>query len=765
MAAFTAPKLNQLRTKLTVLYAGLFGLILLLISLAVYSAVTGNAERTVRGELSANAAVFDRIWALRSSQLHDEADVLAHDFGFRAAVATGDNATIRSALENLRTRLGIDAAFVVGLNGQVVAAGAPDNYLSADLIQAVQNGDQTSGVFTIGKTAYHAASAPIMAPTQVGAVLFADRIDRADMASLEKLAAIPLHASVLSRQAGGRWTLAESSLQADPVAIDVLAAQTLAAPKAKPGMLRTNQGVSATEIKPLATLAGGEQAALLITYPMNQALAPVSALLTVMLAIGAVGLILLVAGSWALASTLTRPLSALEAAVERLRHGEEAQVDIASDDEIARLGSSFNAMARDIRDREERLERARDLAEAANRTKSAFLANMSHEVRTPLNGVLGVAGVLAGTDLDAKQRQMVTIIESSAGTLQRVLSDVLDLARMEAGRIDILAEPFALGAVVRTLAEGAEIQASAKGLEFELLWNGEPDPWVIGDRVRLEQVLGNLLGNALKFTEKGRIELVFGRSGEAWRIEVRDTGIGFDPDRTEQLFQPFHQADDTITRRFGGTGLGLSIARDLARGMGGELSAAGLLGAGAVFTLAVPLPACAPGEPVAKIAAPSFAPRVEAPPAPTAAELVDEAEPGALHVLVADDHATNREVVRLILESAGVALVAVEDGAQAVEAFKGQPFDAVLMDIQMPVMDGLTAVRLIREYEHAAGARRTPIIVLSANVMPEHLAGSAAAGADSHIGKPVLAPVLLQALDEALTEAEAEAESGAQAAS
>jgi len=748
------PKLNQLRTKLTVLYAGLFGLILLLISMAVYSAVTRNAEQTVRRELAANGAVFDRIWALRASQLHEEADVLAHDFGFRAAVATGDNATIRSALENLRTRLGIDAAFVITQTGQVVSAGAPDATLPPSVVDAAQAGDQTSGVFTVNGAAYQAAAAPIMAPTEVGAVVFANRIDRDEMASLEKLAAIPLHASVLSRHDGAHWRLSGPGLNADPAAIDALAVKTLAAPNGRPETLQTNEGPAAAEVRPLQTLASGEQAALLITYPMSKALAPVSALLFVMLAIGAVGLALLVAGSWLLASTLTRPLSALEAAVERLRRGEEAQVEIASDDEISRLGSGFNAMARDIRDREERLERARDLAEAANRTKSAFLANMSHEVRTPLNGVLGIASVLSCTELDAKQRQMVTIIESSAGTLQRVLSDVLDLARMEAGRIDILAEPFPLGEVVRILAEGAQVQAEAKGLEFNLIWNADGASWAIGDRVRLEQILGNLLGNALKFTEKGRIELAFGRSGETWRIEVRDTGIGFDPDRTEQLFQPFHQADDTITRRFGGTGLGLGIARDLARGMGGELTGAGRLGAGAVFTLTVPLPVCEPGDaPVETAMAQDVMPVADV----AVAETPAEAEPGAIRILLADDHATNREVVRLILESAGVELIAVEDGAQAVEAFKAESFDAVLMDIQMPVMDGFTAVRLIRDHERETGARRTPILVLSANVMPEHLAGSAEAGADDHLPKPIVAVALLEALEKAIDESQAEA--------
>ncbi len=747
------PKLNQLRTKLTVLYAGLFGLILLLIAVAVYSAVTGNAERTVRGELSANGAVFDQVWALRSVQLHEEADVLAHDFGFRAAVATGDVATIRSALENLRARLGIDAAFVVTASGQVVTTGAPGVSLPPSVAQAAQSGDQPAGVFTVDGAAYQAAVAPIMAPTEVGAVIFANRIDRSELASLEKLAAIPLHASVLSRHDGGRWRLSGPGPDADPAAIDALAARRLANPRCAAGALQTNEGRAAAEVRPLETLASGEQAALLITYPMGKALAPVNALLIAMLAIGAVGLALLVAGSWFLARTLTRPLSALEAAVERLSRGEEAQVEVASDDEIARLSVGFNAMARDIRDREERLERARDLAEAANRTKSAFLANMSHEVRTPLNGVLGIAGVLAGTTLDPKQRQMVSIIESSAGTLQRVLSDVLDLARMEAGRVDILSEPFALGDVIRVLADSAGVQAEAKGLGFSLIWNADQAAWAVGDRVRLEQILGNLLGNALKFTEKGRVELVFGRIGEAWRIEVRDTGIGFDPDRTEQLFQPFHQADDTITRRFGGTGLGLGIARDLARGMGGELTGAGRPGAGAVFTLTLPLPACTAGETEARPAAVSAQMNE-----PTLSAPAEDAEPGAIRILLADDHATNREVVRLILESAGLALVAVEDGAQAVEAFKAEPFDAVLMDIQMPVMDGFAATRLIRDHERETGAKRTPILVLSANVMPEHLAGSAEAGADDHLPKPIVAVALLEALERAIDAAQAEAD-------
>ena len=225
-------KLNQLRTKLTVLYAGLFGLILILIAAAVYTAVTGNAERTVRGELSANGAVFDRdLGASLRAAARDEAGRPFPRFRLPPQRwPASDSATVRSALENLRTRLNIDEAFVVGLDGSVVAAGAPDAALPRDVAAAVQGGDQTSGVFTVGNTAYHAATAPIMAPTEIGVVVFANRIDRAEMASLEKLAAIPLQASVLSRHAGGSWRPVGSGLAADPPAIDALATKTLAAP-------------------------------------------------------------------------------------------------------------------------------------------------------------------------------------------------------------------------------------------------------------------------------------------------------------------------------------------------------------------------------------------------------------------------------------------------------------------------------------------------------------------------------------------------------
>jgi len=251
---------------------------------------------------------------------------------------------------------------------------------------------------------------------------------------------------------------------------------------------------------------------------------------------------------------------------------------------------------------------------------------------------------------------------------------------------------------------------------------------VWGDRVRLRQVLGNLLSNAVKFTAEGSVGLSAVKTvrGHRYCIEVRDTGMGFEPDDAARLFNRFEQADGSITRRFGGTGLGLAICRQLAELMGGEIAAAGKPGKGAVFTLVLPLSPATAAEP-------SPAPDVDLGGRP-------------LSVLVADDNETNRKVAELILGTIGAEVALVEDGQAAVEAVVARDFDLVLMDLQMPVMDGLSATRAIRAREAELGLPRLPVVVLSANVMREHVEASAAAGADDHIGKPVRAETLIGAV-------------------
>jgi PAS domain S-box-containing protein len=394
------------------------------------------------------------------------------------------------------------------------------------------------------------------------------------------------------------------------------------------------------------------------------------------------------------------------------------------------------------------LTQARDSAQAANRAKSEFLANMSHEIRTPLNGVMGVAGALARTALNADQHDMVQLIETSAQTLESLLSDVLDLARIESGRLTLNVAPFSLEDAVKPVAALFEPNARRKGLEFRVDLADEARGLYAGDVARIRQILSNLISNAVKFTAQGRVCVAVaaepsGESARLVRFSVTDSGIGFDSETQKRLFGRFEQADGSITRRYGGTGLGLAISRSLAEEMGGSLSAAATPNRGACFTFTVELPrrdAVRPAAP-AQVSDPPTAP----------------GEAGfAPRVLLAEDHPTNRRVVQLILGSIGVNLTSVENGQEALDAFTSQTFDLVLMDMQMPVMDGLTAIQAIREQEAAEGRPRTPIYALTANAMPEHAEASHRAGADAHLTKPIAAGQLIAAVGRVAARAEAD---------
>ena len=344
-------RFRSLRTRMTVLYAGLFGVALILVAVAVFTAITSSARGLVRDELSASGAVYGHLWESRSAQLRQGASVLAQDYGFREAVATNDEPTVRSALDNLRARQKVDGALILGVDGYATSAGlALDDAATDTLWQGLNAGGIEAGVLTIGGQPYQAVSAPILAPVLIGWVVFVERLDQAQMRKLETLSAIPLTASVLTSSNDG-WRDMAGPTSALNGAID----KALAAPSGRPVGARTAEGEAMVLAKPLPSFDAAAPAVLTLSYPMSRALKPYAPMFWALGAIALAGLALLLGGTWLLSRGLTRPITDLDEAVRRLQAGEHAEVAVSSSDEIGRLAQSFNAMAGNIRDREARL--------------------------------------------------------------------------------------------------------------------------------------------------------------------------------------------------------------------------------------------------------------------------------------------------------------------------------------------------------------------------------------------------------------------------
>jgi signal transduction histidine kinase/ActR/RegA family two-component response regulator len=417
------------------------------------------------------------------------------------------------------------------------------------------------------------------------------------------------------------------------------------------------------------------------------------------------------------------------------------QAYAAADSDRLTLERTLDLTSQELTERHDRLQRelaeregllnalstARDVAEASNRAKSAFLANMSHEIRTPMNGVLGMMELALAEPLTPGVRDLLEVARSSAESLLGILGDILDLSKIEAGALEVEKTLYEPRVVLRDMV-GA-FRGAGADLHLELACQVDDDvpSWMIGDPVRIRQVVLNLVGNALKFTRAGRVDVHATMREGRLVITVADTGIGIPPEKLESIFEPFVQADVSTTRRFGGTGLGLAISRRLAEKMGGTLTVSSDVGHGSCFTFSIPAEAAdAAGL---------------RPPEAQVDSNQPEPDLNGLRALVAEDHPVNQRLAQLVLQRAGVVVDLVCDGGEALDRARAGGWDVLIVDVQMPVLDGLSVTRTLRAEGYAG-----PIVALTAHARPEDRIAALDAGCDDWLTKPLRARELYRVL-------------------
>ena len=708
---------------------GLLSAILISSFIIVNMAYKQNAHQQIETSLDVAKRVFNRLIQAEAQRLSESSFILASDFSFKQVIATQDQKTILSALDNLKHRIDADASMLVSLDLQLLADTAHPNktgaFFAADVVKQAQLTGQSNSIVLMDGKPYQMVVVPIMAPDLIGWLCVNFKISDILVDELQHLT--QTHISLVQVWHPDQMSLLTSSL-ADSTSQALLTRLPMMD-------WRTSNAVSlrldqTNYISSITKLASNDHVSIIavLQKSLDKELIPFNRLEWLLLGIALASLLLAFIGSLMVARSVSKPVKKLVSGVRQIGKGQyDYRIAVNSADELGELGLAFNEMA--IRKgQQEALRQAKESAESASLAKSEFLANMSHELRTPLNSILGYAQLLQRNRLSPeKQIKALDTIEQSGQHLLGLINEILDLSKIEAGQLALQSTSFDLHLLLETVADTLYSRAQTRQLVLECDFSPATRQWLIADEKRLRQILINLLDNAIKYTESGKVLFVVETIAGQYRFSVEDTGIGIAKEHLDDIFTSFHQLDHQAQGYIEGTGLGLAISAQLVQLMGGQLQVNSQLGVGSRFWFDLELATADQ--------------TIQAVSSLSNGRVISAMKGDGRKILITDDDADNRNLLINMLTPFGFELHEASNGLDCIKQSQLLKPDLILMDSKMPTMDGLEACKQIR---NTADIKHINIIAISADAYQYHRQQCLDAGANDFLVKPLRLEQLLQ---------------------
>lgn len=744
---------TPLQKKIFVLVVGLFSLVYTLTLFSIYSAAYNQAEREFNTRLNVGRNVFLNELTVTKANFDSNVKTIAKDWALRSAIGKGvDQDSIISIMANHSGRIDADAALIVNNEYQQVAvySGDQSTIFQPQRLNLADQDKQRAWLGLLNDEVYLVSAEPIMAPGQIGWLVMARKLDADFLERVKKLISLDINLLVVSDK---KRVNPLSTMESEKRGQYWLSRQSTELSTSEQGQQTKADIVKVDQeeliVLPFVLTTYGENKFILVLQDsFSDSLKSFNTFLLELVPFFIIGILLAIVGSYYIARSITRPVGKLLDAAKRIASGHYTEkIRVSGKSELGELASEFTHMQEAVMERElkikdqaEQIKQAnrnkfelaiankqKQMAEEATRTKSRFLANVSHEIRTPLNAMIGYSEMLNDENASQAQKNTATkAINSSGKHLLNIVNDVLDVSKIEADKLTLEYIDIDLIELIQEVKSQMQGQAEEKGIKFELYLHYPLPAAFNSDPTRLRQILFNLCNNALKFTDKGEVSLrVFlNQLGRQIQFDVRDTGMGMSQEQQSNLFTAFAQADQSTSRKYGGTGLGLYICKELVELLGGSIRVESEQDIGSTFSVFIPWHKAQDSDMLLAETKSTD---------DTQQESICQPDVPSFnaHILCADDNQDNRTLLAYLLDKTGARLTFVENGKQAIQAATEQDIDLILMDMQMPEMDGLEATTRLKQ-----DGFEQPIVMLTANVDQASKALVYASGADGHIGKP-----------------------------